>query len=82
VGQGVHTVIMDLEDVPAIDATGLVAMESTIARLNGHGIKVVLSGVKPQPRQALAKAGFEDKPDLLEITDDTNTTLNNLMRSG
>jgi hypothetical protein len=38
--------------------------------------------VKPQPRQALAKAGFEDKPDLLEITDDTNTTLNNLMRSG
>lgn len=75
VGDGVHTVIMDLEDVPAIDATGLVALESAVARLNGSGIKVVLSGVRPQPRRALDKAGFEDRPGLLEITDDTDTTL-------
>jgi SulP family sulfate permease len=75
VGQGVHTVIIDLEDVPAVDATGLVALESTIARLHGHGIKVVLSGVKPQPRRALDKAGFKDEPGRLEITDDTDITL-------
>jgi sulfate permease, SulP family len=75
VGQGVHTVIIDLEDVPAIDATGLVALESTVARLHGHGIKVVLSGVKQQPRRALDKAGFKDEPGRLEITDDTDITL-------
>jgi SulP family sulfate permease len=75
VGQGVHTVIVDLEDVPAIDATGLVALETTIARLNGHGIKVVLSGVKPQPRRALDRAGFIDQPSRLEITDDTDITV-------
>ncbi len=72
---GVHTVIMDLEDVPAIDATGLVALETTIERLNSQGIKVVLSGVRPQPRRALAKAGFEDRQGKLEITDDTTITL-------
>jgi SulP family sulfate permease len=75
VGSGVHTVIMDLEDVPAIDATGLVALETTIERLNGQGVKVVLSGVRPQPRRALAKAGFEDRPGALEITDDTTDTI-------
>ncbi len=75
VGSGVHTVIMDLEDVPAIDATGLVALETTIERLNSQKIKVVLSGVRPQPRRALAKAGIEDLPGLVEITDDTTNTL-------
>jgi SulP family sulfate permease len=79
VGSGVHTVIMDLEDVPAIDATGLVALETTIERLNGQGIKVVLSGVRAQPRRALAKAGFEDRPGRLEITDDTTITLDSFL---
>jgi SulP family sulfate permease len=80
VEEGVHTVVMDLEDVPAIDATGLVALESTIARLNGHNVKVVLSGVRPQPRRALEKAGFRDEPGRLEITDDTDTTLEHLIQ--
>ncbi len=75
VSDGVHTVIMDLEDVPAIDATGLVALETTVQRLNGFGIKVVLSGVRSQPRRALAKAGFADSPGQLEITDNTGATL-------
>jgi SulP family sulfate permease len=75
VSDGVHTVIMDLEDVPAIDATGLVALETTVQRLNGAGIKVVLSGVRDQPRRALAKAGFADTPGRLEITENTGTTL-------
>jgi len=79
VGSGVHTVIMDLEDVPAIDATGLVALETTIERLNAIGIKVVLSGVRPQPHRALAKAGFEDRPGTLEITDDTTITLDRFL---
>ena len=79
VGSGVHTVIMDLEDVPAIDATGLVALETTIQRLNSQSVKVVLSGVRPQPRRALEKAGFEQQPGLLEITDDTTVTLDRFL---
>lgn len=79
VGSGVHTVIMDLEDVPAIDATGLVALETTIARLNSQRIKVVLSGVRAQPRRALTKAGVENLPGLVEITDDTTITLDRFL---
>ncbi len=79
VGDGVHTVIMDLEDVPAMDATGLVALESAVARLNQGGVKVVLSGVQPQPRRALEKAGFTDTEGLLEITDNTGDTLDGFL---
>jgi SulP family sulfate permease len=79
VGDGVHTVIIDLEDVPAIDATGLVALESTVARLNRVGAKVVLSGVRDQPRRALEKAGFRDEAGRLEITDNTDTTLDRVL---
>jgi len=80
VGSGVHTVIMDLEDVPAIDATGLVALESTIERLNGLGIKVVLVGVQSQPQRVLIRAGFDDRPGLLEITDHLSDTIEQVIR--
>lgn len=63
----------------AIDATGLVALESTIESLNHSGIKVVLIGVRPQPRRALAKAGFADQPGKLEITDETVDTLSGFL---
>lgn len=81
VGAGVHTVIIDLEDVPAIDATGIVALESTVSHLNNVGAKVVLSGVRDQPRRALAKAGFRDEAGKLEITDNTGRTLDDILRA-
>lgn len=71
----VHTVIIDLEDVPAVDATGLVALESTIESLNGLGIKVVLTGVQDQPRRAFVRAGMEDVTGKLEITDNVGNTI-------
>ena len=80
VGEGVHTVIIDLEDVPAVDATGLVALESIVDRINRNGAKVVISGVRPQPRRALEKAGFRDEPGKLEIGDDLDTTLRSLLK--
>lgn len=75
----VHTVIIDLEDVPAIDATGLVALSSSIEHLNGSSIKVVLTGVQPQPLRALTKAGIVDRPGLLEVTVDVDLTLGRFM---
>lgn len=65
--QKVQVVMLDLEDVPAIDATGLVALESLIHRLNGAGIKVVLVGVEGQPLRALARAGFRNRKGRLRI---------------
>ncbi len=56
----VRVVILDLESVPAIDATGLVNLQSTIARLHREHIFCVLAGVQSQPRQVLEKARLEE----------------------
>ena len=79
VGSGVSTVIIDLEDVPAMDATGLVALQSAVSRMSGLDIKVILTGVQPQPRRALIKAGFDRDPAMVEISDDTQATLERFM---
>lgn len=55
---GVHTVILDLRAVPAIDATGLVNLESALARLAKSNVDVVLAGVQRQPAALFARAGI------------------------
>ena len=52
----VRVVLLDLEDVPSIDATGIVNLRSAIDRLQSGGIAVLLCGLQPQPSQALCKA--------------------------
>jgi SulP family sulfate permease len=59
--RGVGAVVLDLQGVPAMDATGLVNLESVVKRLNGAGVKVILAGVQPQPMRALAKAGWRNR---------------------
>ncbi len=59
----VRVVILDLEDVPAIDATGVFVLEEAFARLFRRGVFVVLAGVQPQPAKFLARAGIEPTPD-------------------
>lgn len=58
VDHGVKKVVIDLDDVPAIDATGLVALESSLRHLEHVGVEVEIVNVKPQPTRALAKAGI------------------------
>lgn len=58
VGRHYWAVVLDLEDVPAIDATGLVNLESALKRLARHNTLVVLSGVRHQPLDAITKAGI------------------------
>jgi SulP family sulfate permease len=65
--RGVSVVVLDLMAVPAIDATGLVALESLIAEMNDAGIKVVLAEVQPQPLRAMARAGWRNRKGRLRI---------------
>ncbi|HET7292361.1 MAG TPA: C4-dicarboxylic acid transporter DauA [Vicinamibacteria bacterium] len=67
VESGVKVVILDMVAVPAIDATGLVALESAIARLNRDGVKVILAGVGGQPLRAFARAGWRNRKGRLRI---------------
>ncbi len=70
---GVRTVVLDVRDVPAMDATGLVNLEAAVARIQRSGILVILGGVQPQPLRVLERAGWrteEGKPVLCESFDD------------
>ena len=55
-----RAVIIDIESVPIMDVTGLVALESAIERLNASGSLVVIGGAKPQPMRVMRGAGLDD----------------------
>lgn len=61
VGGHVRALILDLGSVPAMDATGLVALESAIARLEKNETLVILTAVQTQPKRVLDKAGIVAK---------------------
>jgi SulP family sulfate permease len=54
----VRTVIFLMENVPAMDVTGLVAFETAISRLASAGCRVFLVGVKPQPARVMERSGL------------------------
>jgi SulP family sulfate permease len=68
--RGVRVVVLDVSAVPAIDATGLVALESLSRELNDVGIKVILAGVRKQPLRAFARAGWRNRKGRLRIFQD------------
>jgi SulP family sulfate permease len=67
VAPGVSVVILDLSSVPAIDATGLVSLESAVERLSHAHVYVILAGVQRQPARALTRSGLRRKRDRLAI---------------
>jgi sulfate permease, SulP family len=56
--RGLKVVVLDVTAVPAVDATGLMNLQSLVSRLNEGGIKVILGGVQPQPMRTFARAGW------------------------
>jgi SulP family sulfate permease len=66
--KNVRVVVLDLRAVPVIDATGLVSLESAIARLHEAGMLVLLAGVQRQPRTLLENAGLGSIPGRLALT--------------
>lgn len=59
IGDDVRIVVLDLGRVPAIDATGLVALESSLERLNRQKKFVILAGPLPEPRVVFDKAKLD-----------------------
>ncbi len=54
-------IIIRMRDVPAIDSTGINALEKLFNDTKKHGTKLILSGVHTQPLMALAQAEFINK---------------------
>jgi SulP family sulfate permease len=57
-GERTRVVVLALGNVPSIDATGLVALESALKRLQDAKKQVILSGPLPQPRQVFERANL------------------------
>lgn len=70
-----RAVILVMDNVPVIDVTGLVALESLIGKLRAHGTFVVIAGVQRGPRETLAKAGIVDEPGKLAMCADDDEAL-------
>jgi SulP family sulfate permease len=64
---GVKVVLLDLSAVPAMDATGLVSLETAVERLQTLGVFVVLAGVQSQPLRVLAKSGVHRRRDQIAV---------------
>jgi SulP family sulfate permease len=54
-------VILLLDEVNAMDNTGLVALESALQVLGKHKCLAIMTGVRPQPMSVLRKAGLSQR---------------------
>jgi SulP family sulfate permease len=70
VAGGLKVLVVRLEKVPVMDATGLVALESAISTLTNHGCVTILVGLQTQPRRLIERAGLEGRPWRLQIRPD------------
>jgi SulP family sulfate permease len=74
-GEEVRVLVMRLDGVPAIDATGLVALESALDGLRRRRTLAILSGLPPQPRRVLADAGVVAEEGRLLLCPDLASSL-------
>ena len=61
IGGGLKVLIVRLDHVPIMDATGLVALESAVAALSKRGCLTILTGLQRQPADLIGRAGLERK---------------------
>jgi sulfate permease, SulP family len=69
IARGTSTVVLDLEDVPAMDATGMVNLESALQRLERDRAFVILASVQPQPAKVMHDAGIDAEEGVLAFCD-------------
>lgn len=51
-------IILRMDSVPAVDATGIAALESFLMNCNKKGIRLIITECGEQPKKAFLKAGF------------------------
>lgn len=57
----VQVVVLRMSRISTVDATGAVVLADTISRLEARGITVLLSGVRAEQEQVLARLGVYDR---------------------
>lgn len=59
--KNIDVLCIRMRNVPAIDATGVEALNRIVKRCEKHNVKVIFSHVNEQPMHAMEKAGFIEK---------------------
>lgn len=72
---GSTAAILDMSAVPMIDATGMVALQSTLRSLLGARCKLILAGVPEATRLTLTRAGIVRQPGEIAFVPDVETAL-------
>jgi len=70
-----HTFVLNMQHVPTIDVTGLVALESMLDRLFRIRIKVIFAGLTPEVADLLDRAGIKREPGRLAYAPDIETAI-------
>jgi SulP family sulfate permease len=63
----VEIVVLDMSDVPMIDMTGIVALESLLNNLHQQKIAVLIVNLLPRMREKLLRAGIMEQSGELEF---------------
>jgi sulfate permease, SulP family len=63
----VKVIVLDMSAVPAMDVTGLVALESVLQKLKSWGVRVIIGGMQAQPKRVLKKAHIDEVPGVLSF---------------
>jgi SulP family sulfate permease len=66
-----RVVVLRMDQVPAMDATGLVALESALERMETHRCLTVICGLQAQPALVLRNARIHDRPGKLRLCSTT-----------
>ncbi len=59
-GEGTHTVVVRMSNVPSLDATAMDRFEQLYRACRERNIRLILSHVNPQPMSVMKKSGFYD----------------------
>lgn len=70
-----RSVILRMDSVPAIDATGLVALESALDQLEKRDVMTIITGLQQQPAVLLKKSNLENRRAHVLITEDLGSAL-------
>jgi sulfate permease, SulP family len=70
-----RAIVLALADVPVIDTTGLVALESLLGRLKHDKKIVVIAGPLPEPRTIFEKANLEEHHDNVFVAASTEEAI-------
>ena len=63
----IKVVILDMSDVPLMDITGLVALESIVATLSKKNILLIINNLAPRIRLKLQNAEIHEQPGIIQF---------------